>query len=405
MRRREDIYRFYYLEIGSAIRKKRLENNLTQEELAKGICSNTYLSKIEHNAIAVNKDSLFMIMERINMSTEEYGFPEEMVQYMDQSLNYFFKGDIERYQYLYEDSMQYQFGILVEISRFGYYVLQEDWKSAGVVYDELHRYLCAVEDYGFTIFILYACFYNILICDYETARQIYEDAKDFHSFNQQVYALFEYAKFIIYSRLGFHNSARDGYENAKNIFFSLGASNRMYELSFYLNLFKSYEGSETTIDVSDSLLSLVSIERANEYVFIKSLRENQILSLQKIKPNTPYYPESLYFQARNDLKMKNHTGYDDLKRRLKDYYSNHVEDEVNYLEMLDFVEKKQLLAFKDYLIAKVLPFVSKRQNIIFMTFVTDEISTILSESKRYKDAISYQYKLDKSIQKMKSLKK
>ncbi|MDD3123350.1 MAG: helix-turn-helix transcriptional regulator, partial [Candidatus Izemoplasmatales bacterium] len=162
-RRRQEIYKFYYLEIGSAIRKKRLEHKLTQEDLAKGICSNTYLSKIEHNAIAVNKDSLFMIMERINMSTEEYGFPEEMVNYMEKSIDFFFKGDKSGFRTLYEDSLQYQFGILVEVSRLGYFVMIGDKINAKVLYDELHRYLCSVENYGITIFTLFSCFYHILM--------------------------------------------------------------------------------------------------------------------------------------------------------------------------------------------------------------------------------------------------
>ena len=405
-RRRQEIYKFYYLEIGSAIRKKRLENKLTQEDLAKGICSNTYLSKIEHNAIAVNKDSLFMIMERINMSTEEYGFPEEMVNYMEKSIDFFFKGDKSGFRTLYEDSLQYQFGILVEVSRLGYFVMIGDKINAKVLYDELHRYLCSVENYGITIFTLFSCFYHILMDDYEAARLIYEQTKDYHASGEQIFGLFEFAKFIIYSRLGYANFARDGYENAKNIFISYGAINRIVEISFYLNLFKCFEGSTSLLETDIDFYLICNHNHVNEYIIAKSFIDTDpVNQLRKIREGSPYFPEALFLLGRHYIQTNNLEEYNHVHEQLETYYQTPSDGNVNYLTLIECLEKEQMTAYKDYLISNVLPNVSRIQSIFFMTKVTNEIIDILSKTKRYKDAISYQIKLNKSVQKMKTLKK
>ncbi len=405
-RRRKEILRFYYMEIGSLIRKKRMELKLTQEELAKGIFSHTYLSKIEHNAIAVNRESLFMVMERINMSSEEYCLPEEMLELLENSLDCFFRGDREGYKKLFDDSLDYQYGILIDISRFGYYVLTGDIQNAKVSNDELYRYLCVIEDFGFTIYALFACYYNIMIRDFATAKSLYESCSDYHSMTVEVFALFENVKFIIYGHLEQYNLSRDGYDNAKNIFISRGIMSRVKELSLYLNLFRMYEGSENQFTLNEDIYQHAPVSLIHHYIITKSVAEPVHLDeLNMIQPNTELYPESLYIKALHYKKLEDSESYDKMLDQLKTHYSSNPKDEVNYIEMLKYKDNNDSIGYKDYMIQYVLPYVIKWQNFFFQRIVNREIIEILAENKRYKDGLTYKMKCEKAIRKAKERKR
>ena len=99
-KRKEEMHDFYYRGFGDRIKRKRKEMKLTQESIARGICSNTYLSKIENNRIAANKDHLFFIMEKVGLPTDNIGLPEEMILVLEKSIRHFFFKDLKSYQKL-----------------------------------------------------------------------------------------------------------------------------------------------------------------------------------------------------------------------------------------------------------------------------------------------------------------
>ncbi|MGD9909086.1 MAG: helix-turn-helix domain-containing protein [Candidatus Izemoplasmatales bacterium] len=399
VRRREIILKHYYTEIGSLIRKKRIEKKLTQEELSRGIVSHTYLSKIEHNAISINKDSLFMIMERIDISSDVYSLPEEMLDILEESLVHFFRLDFSGFQILYEDSLKYEYGILIEIARFGYFVMVGDTIKAGIAYNELHRYLCSIEDYGFTIYAIYAIYYNLLIHDYTTARNIYEQSIEYHSMNEMIFGLFEYAKFVIYGKLHLFNISRDGYDNAKNIFIASGATKRVEEMSVYMNLFRYYEGREQ-MHIPNSISTFVSHNDFVEYLlFLMKNTKRPEQYLKHIDEMHSYYPLLLYTIMKVYDKKENQVKKEQYEKLLQTYYQNVGEYSINFYE-LHQVRKKSEWLYKDYLIEYCLPFAESQQNLYFMRKITDEIVSVLSSHKRYKDAISYEHKYQKVKSKM-----
>lgn len=53
---------------GKLIASKRIQNNITQEELARGICSIPYLSKIENEKIEPNSEIIELICKKLNLS-------------------------------------------------------------------------------------------------------------------------------------------------------------------------------------------------------------------------------------------------------------------------------------------------------------------------------------------------
>lgn len=60
------------LQIGSAFKQARLDKNMRQKEVAKGILSVPQLSKFENNKSQITADKFFLLLDRINVTTTEF---------------------------------------------------------------------------------------------------------------------------------------------------------------------------------------------------------------------------------------------------------------------------------------------------------------------------------------------
>jgi transcriptional regulator with XRE-family HTH domain len=70
LKKRKDLKHFEIKPIGSAIRLKRKEMGMTLEEGAEGICSISYLSKLENNQIDPNLDFVDQLVERFGLKDQ-----------------------------------------------------------------------------------------------------------------------------------------------------------------------------------------------------------------------------------------------------------------------------------------------------------------------------------------------
>lgn len=66
--------------IGHIIKKVRLEKSLKQIVLAKGICSTSYLSKVENNQISPNEEIISSLLKRLEVSLKEISNEDEFLK-------------------------------------------------------------------------------------------------------------------------------------------------------------------------------------------------------------------------------------------------------------------------------------------------------------------------------------
>lgn len=65
--------------IGHIIKQERLNQNIKQISLARGICSTSYLSKIENNSTFPSEDITSLLLKRLNLEIEEVSEEEERI--------------------------------------------------------------------------------------------------------------------------------------------------------------------------------------------------------------------------------------------------------------------------------------------------------------------------------------
>ncbi len=392
MRRKESVYEFYYKNIGDKIRKTRIESNLTQEDLAKGICSNTYISKIENNKIAINQENLNLIMEKMDVPNNKIGIPEQMVDNLRDSFEYFFLKDIESYKLLFESLKNYDFGVLVSVIRLGYYVLTEKYEKAKHIYNDLFRYLNSLENYGFSIFVIYGVFYNIGVNDFRSARVLLISITDYLENNDKVLAMYYYSRYIVYGNLYQFILGREGLDLARLIFVKYSNCTRIIELAMYTNIFKVYEDSKNDIFVHKNYLQDLTPNQKNYYLLILSeIDSDSTYYLDKLDEKGDYYLFGLFKKAQIYYKKKMIKEYNQLKQKINVLHYQ-KKSKIDYYNILKLIESNQIIYLKDYLTNYVLPYITKKQNLYYYQNVIIVISDILKSRKRYKDALTYHMK-------------
>ncbi len=397
LRRDEDILQFYYKSIGLIVKKRRKELKLTQEFVAKGICSNTYVSKIENNQIDVNKENLYMIMEKINLPMESISFPEEMLDYLIKSLECFFYKDLDGFTQLYQEMEKYQYGVLIFISRMGYHILKEDYQKAEKIHDDMYHYLSSLEDFGFSAFLIYSCFYNIGIGNFIKARKLVESLETRMPSSQIFNGLLEYAKFLIFGNIHLFNKSRDSLAICSGIFMNTENIRRINDLFVWKNVFAIYEDESVHIPFNHSRLDYLFGYEKNVYLLTLLINNSRPRKLLKYFDNGNWlYQLGYYFVAKKMLENNKISEYEKyLKIIQEEHYRTNCPFDLG--NMLILQERDQMIEFKDYLINVVLPYIYKKQNVFFMHKVTELIVDILSKNKRYKDSLSYYRKNQERI--------
>lgn len=394
-RRREEMYQFYYRSIGSMLKKRREDLHMTQVAVAEGLISNTYISKIENNAIAVKKEYLYLIMERMHLSIDAISFPEEMVDILEKSLSYFVRKDKEKYTALFNEIARFEYGILILISRLGYYVLIEDVESARPLYKEMFRYLTSLEEFGIMVFVIFGCWYNVGVGDYQQARTLLEEGLKISYQNNDIKSMFALLQYVIYGNLHLFTVARHGYEQAKHLFLEENNLARVVELMAYKNMFGLFNDNLPTVEFTPGELEYLSDYQRNYCLLLMAYKDDKPERFFGFfVKQAPFYAEYLYITARSYRSRGNMDSYEAVKTELADIFLLKLA-KIDFSQALELDESNDLIALKDFLANIVLCYHIEIQNLYLIRKTIDAIVEILRNRKRYKDALAYEEKYRK----------
>jgi transcriptional regulator with XRE-family HTH domain len=389
MKRKEQVYENYYKGFGEQIKRQRKLLNLTQEYLSNGICSNTYVSKIENNKIAVKKEHLNLLMEKMGVSPNCLGLPEEMIEVLNKSLKYFYYMDKESYSELFSEIEDYENGVLIHIAKFGYYILTEDIYNASVTYRELFRYINSLEDYGFSVFIILSGYYNLLINDYQTARMLIESVHHRIINDETIYSLYYQLQFITYGFIHQFGKSQNALQASKTMMFNHRNTRRLNETMIYLNIFAIYENRNQDVYFDEMHLDNVASTLVNRYINVLiTSHEHKEKYIAYYQDQDINYLIGLFLIAHNYLCSNDIDKYKEVKKLIED--KSHLSQDVfDLVSLLKMYEEKNYSHAKDYLINYLLVYFTRKQNIYAVKLITKEISKMLIEKSRYKDSITY----------------
>jgi HTH-type transcriptional regulator, quorum sensing regulator NprR len=135
------------MQFGPLIKFYRIQQGLTQKELANGICSVPHLSKIESNSKEANEETMGLLLERlgVNLSsiTENEGQIKQLVSELNENIDYFLNEEADEAMQKLEEFE----GIIpfttnlhtYELTKFRYLIFKGLLPEAQVQYELLNK--------------------------------------------------------------------------------------------------------------------------------------------------------------------------------------------------------------------------------------------------------------------------
>lgn len=402
-KRRDKFYEFYYRSYGQIIRKKRMELKYTQEYLASAICSNTYISKAENNQVAIGEDQLMLIMERLDISPNQYAKPETLIYFIKKTIRYYYFRDIDAYKKIIDKVEAYDFHAVIELIKLGYQILTKQEDEALSTHKMLLSYLSSLDDLAFQVFLIFGAEINMKFHKYDVAKDLIESSfATFYDY-PELNVLIDYTKYKAYSRLHMHNGSAKLFHKLMIDFSHMGNMELMSEIMMINAINKETAKEQTHFRHLEYLLKHVDEELVNEYLLVKAINEDNPRHYVEKMPtqNSMAYLIGQYLIAKQSMKRKQDMSFKRLKESIGDL-GRKLDSVIDFEYLLDLEEQGDLLKLKEYLVNPCLREAVQKQDIYLMDKTTKEIVDILKERNRYKDGLTYTAKLENDIYKLRN---
>jgi len=159
--------------IGERIRYFRKLKNITQKDLADGICAISYLSKIENGVATASEEVINMLCERLGLDSEEAvnEFDGGLLRAFTQ-----FKGNVKNRNFseaeklipelngLIQESQSQEIRIQYDIYLFGLYVFTGQVKQSTIQYQKIHQTSIDLLSQWPQIFFDYYYYLSLYLC-------------------------------------------------------------------------------------------------------------------------------------------------------------------------------------------------------------------------------------------------
>lgn len=274
--------------IGSAIRFKRKEMCMTLEEGCEGICSVSYLSKLENNQIEVGHQFIPSLVERFKLD-EVYDmiedFYEEDVKIIIDHLTY---GTLpyEDMTHKYLERRDYQ----SQLVRMGYFMLLKKYTEAEKSFRDLKSYIPHLRDNDFALFLILSNMQLFQLNRFSEAFELLSFSPKYEDLSQNIILLLLKWRLLNAFRMHRISEVINNYSVYVNMLVDLEHFDLLKEIRNEYVQFEAYFQNPKNLEETLSKMNSLS-QSDRDFVIAKSMFFNQkykeVISLSK-----PYYRNS-----------------------------------------------------------------------------------------------------------------
>lgn len=381
------------------IRNERLKRRLTLQEIAKGICSVSYLCKFEKNLIIADEEYIRAIFERVNMDYSKVGLNiiEDGVKNAVKAYLYQQYSEIENYFSMIDDTL---FNAQNYLIKGFYYLIKEDFvefKDIIATIDNIKDTLM-VEDVGVFMFLVVE-YYIITNQFTEAAKYLkYMDALSFEL--KEINWLISEQQFIVGYNLKkypvmyrYYKKLMDnfdvGYPSKRQLLIRLMMLD-CEATDYFKDAFEEIQHIQIDLNIEYSLdiyyWKLVVMLKGNMWFDVyEAIMENNLHHEAKFAALLMYTADLI-----NDQTYINQAV--ELVKEL-DFQENDVIHQkfIKFL-MIKFTEEKKY-AIIEYLKYEIIPFNSNFTHHLYSDVYDKHYLDFLCNTSKYKDALYYMKKI------------
>ena len=398
-----------YKDIGTFIKKRRKELNITQDAVCSGICSISYLSKIENNQISPNEFFIKEIMHKLQVDDDITNTFLHDEQYLHSLIEAYFYNDEETFSVAYKEISAIQNGTVHYLGEF-IYSLYTHSNNAYILLNRLENMIMNMNDFELKTYLLFSGIYHINNLNFKPALEVLLLIEEIHYKDDFLDALYHNYLYITKQRLHIRNTSEKDYQIAQNIFNKYINHYRYNHL--LLNRINNIKNEH--IKYAETLLQSMNpnnlkdlecdfnILYANVLIELDKHQE-AIIRLNHIQEQSTCYYEKLVLLYKICCKE------DDIEMGLEiESLINLVEQSKSnqqYRIMFHTLKIKEDEKKKEYIRDIAIPFSIKSSDLTHLKYYVDLIIKICIDTSRYKEATQYYQKYHKEMNRISNLLK
>lgn len=401
-------YRSDFQEIGSFIKKKRKEMNVTQDVISNGICSISYLSKIENNQIIPNEYYVREIMDKLDVEESYYQKTLDDKLYLNNLVKGIFYLDDSLVLKTFEEVKEIEHNLVINIVKLGYYIYfhLEDENQYVMMLENL---VTNMNDYELKTYLYLSSIYFISKEKYKTALEILTLGDKISLNNDYLNSLFSEHTYLVKQRLLKKNSSLEDYQNAQIIYNKYHNTKRVVMLALWKIRYLSKENPNKALLVLNLVKESLLDNHLRDFNYL--VKAEILYSLEKYKDATIALNnidnQSQFFYQKLILlfsicKIEKDTGMlSEIKEILSTYKPDRfqLKHKVYYHYLL--IENKEDL--KEYLRDIAIPYSIKIEDIYGLKQYTNDIMEICIGTSRYKEATQFYKKYQKEVNRISNI--
>ena len=395
-------YRSDFQEIGSFIKKKRKELNVTQDAISNGICSISYLSKIENNQIVPNKYYVKEIMNKLDVEESFYQKTLDDKLYLNNLIKGIFFLDDNLVLRTYEEIKDIEHNLVINIVKLGYYIYfhKEDENQYVMMLENL---VTNMNDLELKTYLYLAAIYFISKEKYKTALEILNLGKKIFTNNDYLSAIISENTYLVKQKLLKKNSSLEDYQQAQDIYNKYHNTSRVILLVLWKIRYLTSENPNRALKIlsliKESLLKGSSKDfyyliKAEILFNLKSYKDSS-LSLSNIMNTSNLFYQKMILLFSICKNEKDLGMLEEIKSILSSYKPDRfqLKHKVHYHYLLINSDED----LKEYLRDIAIPYSVKIEDFYGLKKYTLDIRDICINTSRYKEATQFYTKYQKEL--------
>lgn len=395
-------YKSDFQEIGSFIKKKRKELNVTQDVISSGICSISYLSKIENNQIIPNRYYVREIMNKLDVEESFYQKTIDEKLYLNSLIKGIFYLDDELVKKTYDEIKDIEHNLVINIAKLGYYIYfhKEDKNQYVMMLENL---VSNMDDFELKIYLYLSAAYFISKEKYKTALEVLILGEKILVSNDYLNALISEYSYLAKQRLFRKNSSSEDYLNAQNIYHKHNNTKRVIMLVLWKTRYLAKENPIKALKILDLikeslmneyLKAFYSIVKA-EILFLLNKYQEATLSLNNIDNKSDFFYQKMILLFSICKIEKDEGMLEEINNVLTSFMPDRfqLKYKVQYHYLL--LDKEEDL--KEYLRDIAIPYSIKIEDYYGLKQYTLDIMDICINKSRYKEATQFYKKYQREV--------
>jgi len=401
-------YKQDFSDVGSFIKRKRKELNVTQDEISSGICSISYLSKIENNQIVPSEFYVKEIMEKLDIDQAIYTKSLRDKEYVGELINAFFYMDEKKIKAIYEDIKDVEHNMVINLCKLGYivYFNLDDQNQYVMMLEHLVNNMNNVE---IQLYLYFASMYFIENEKYKTALELIVLQETLPQQNEYITAMFYEIGYVVKQRLHMKNCAGDDYNQAMNRYTKFHNVQRIMRLAMCKVENIAVEHPKKALAMLKTIkYGLLLSEEQEHFHYLKadilyhlSRYADATLELSYIDEGSMYYLRKMTLLLQICLLEDDDDMVEQIKTKLQSYrpHKKEMRNKVFYHYLLQPTPEDQ----KEYLRDIAIPFSIKVEDYRLLLQYTRIVMDICTDNSRYKEAMQFYQKYEREMHKVQKI--